>query len=93
MTAAMKIPTEITEWQRAETSVERAQKERLAAIQAALPPGREVTWRHGEHLRSGTVVSVKDCWWSDIDVKVRSTASGAEYWVGAWSILQFELGR
>ena len=66
---------------------ERADLTALAALRAALPAGRTVRWRHGEHWRSGAVIEVLGFRYYHARVRISSLATGKKYDVDAAMIL------
>ena len=72
----------------ADLEAKKADQAALEALRAALPPGRVVKWKHGEHWRMGDVIEVLGFQYQGAQVRVRSIKSGKRFDVGAYSILE-----
>lgn len=85
----MSTPAKDRAWKKAHAQHAATGDAAAAALAEALPPGRVVVWRHGDHLLRGEVVAASaDGWcYRHARVKVRANASGREYWVHAARIM------
>ena len=75
-----------SEWIAADDAFDAADARALRAMRAALPPGRIVTWEHGDHERRGEVVEIIGHAYKSARVRVRSV-TGSTYDVDKWPIL------
>lgn len=70
----------------ADDKVTEANAKALFVLKAALPPGRRVTWMHGDYERFGEVVEVRGFQYRTAGVVVKSV-TGLTYEVPASSIV------
>ncbi len=62
-----------------------------AALKKHFKEGRSVRWRHGDHIRSGVVLSVSPAWQGYDSASLRiESSSGAVAWIGVARVLDYE---
>lgn len=74
-------------WRKADRIAREADIAAFEACRDALTPGRVVTWMHGEHERTGTVLYVSGSGHYNMRVKVFGP-TGVEQWIYVYRVLQ-----